>query len=71
MGFGERVNLNNLAKEISKREGKKRQVDITQIKEILSHLCDILAEEDYETGRSRIYTKMLSTGYKNQKHKDV
>ena len=36
--------LNKLAKEVARREGKKKQVDIAQIKEILGVLCDIFWE---------------------------
>lgn len=35
-----------LAKELAKREGKRKQVDIAQITEILGHLSDI-AYNDY------------------------
>jgi len=40
------VDLNQLAIEISKREGKKINLSIAQIKEVLGHLCDIV-DEDY------------------------
>lgn len=40
------MNLNQLAKEIAKREGKKKQTDIAQIKEIIGHLCDIFHEDE-------------------------
>lgn len=39
---GARMNLNELAKEICKREGKKKQVDIAQVKEVLRVLMDII-----------------------------
>jgi len=38
------MNLNDLAKEIAKREGGKVQVNIAQIKEIISVLGEILEE---------------------------
>ncbi len=38
------MNLNLLAVEICKREGKKKQVDIAQVKEILKVLIEILSE---------------------------
>lgn len=41
------MNLNQLAKEIAKREGKKVQVNIAQIKEILRVMNEILIGESY------------------------
>ena len=38
------INLNKIAKEVARREGKKRQVNIAQIKEVLRHTLDILAD---------------------------
>lgn len=38
------MNLNQLAKRISEKEGKKVQVNIAQIKEILKCLIEIAAE---------------------------
>lgn len=38
------MNLNELAKEIAKREGKKVQVNIAQIKEILRVMKDIFED---------------------------
>lgn len=38
------MNLNDLAKEICKREGKKVSVNIAQVKEILKILIDIFSE---------------------------
>ncbi len=40
------MNLNNLAREICKREGKKKQINIAQIKEIIRVLGEILNEMD-------------------------
>lgn len=37
------MNLNELAKEISKHEGLKKETDIAQIKEVLFVLCRLLA----------------------------
>lgn len=39
------MNLNTLAVEISKLEGKKVQVNIAQIKEVLRVLIDILSND--------------------------
>lgn len=39
------MNLNQLAKEITKHEGLKKQVDIAQVKEVLRVLADILASD--------------------------
>jgi hypothetical protein len=35
---------NQLAKELARREGLKKQVDIAQIKELIGHLSDIFYE---------------------------
>lgn len=39
------MTIKQLAKELAKREGLKKQVDIAQIQELLGHLSDILFEE--------------------------
>ena len=36
------MTIKQLAKELCKREGKKKQVDIAQMTEVLGHLADIL-----------------------------
>lgn len=41
------INLNKLAKRITLREGKKRQVNIAQVKEILSITLDELSKEKF------------------------
>lgn len=38
------MNLNQLAKELCKREGKNKQVDIAQMKEVLARQADLCAE---------------------------
>ena len=40
-----RINLNQFAVEISRREGGRKQVDIAQIKEVLRHTLALLGEE--------------------------
>jgi hypothetical protein len=37
------INQNNLAREISLREGLRKEVNIAQIKEVLKHTLNILA----------------------------
>jgi hypothetical protein len=39
------VNLHDLAKEVAKREGKKKSVDIAQIKEVIKILFEVLEEK--------------------------
>lgn len=41
------MNLNLLAKEICLREGKKKQVDIAQVKEVLKVTLEILKDETF------------------------
>lgn len=40
------MNMRKLAKEIAKKEGKKKSVSIAQIAEILGILSDLLAGKD-------------------------
>jgi hypothetical protein len=45
-------NVSGLAKELAKREGKKKQVDIAQLTEMLGHLSDIIFEQIRFSDRS-------------------
>jgi hypothetical protein len=56
------MNLNQLAKEICKREGKKKQVDIAQVKEVLGVLIEILSES------CEIGYQQVNFTEKSQKH---
>jgi hypothetical protein len=40
-------NLNTLAKEVARREGKKINLSIAQIKEVIRHMLAVLATVDY------------------------
>jgi len=40
-----KINMNKVAKLVSEWEGKKKEVDIAQIKEVVSIFLDILADE--------------------------
>jgi hypothetical protein len=40
----DKMNLNEFAKEICRREGKKKSVDIAQVKEIVRIIGDIFVE---------------------------
>ena len=55
------MNLNQLAVEISKREGGKQNLSIAQIKEVLRHMCDIIAE-DQEQGELAPSSRLLASG---------
>ncbi len=55
------LNLNNLAVEICRREGKKKQVNIAQVKEILKVLIEILSEEVTYDTREGFYLPIGST----------
>lgn len=59
------MNLNELAVEISRREGKKIQVNIAQIKEIVRCLHDILVEE------SEARQKAVKRVYKDLRKKNL
>lgn len=39
------MNIKKLVKELCRREGKKKQVDVAQMTEVVGHLSDILFSE--------------------------
>ena len=43
-------NMNELAVELTKREGGKVNLSIAQIKEVIGHLSDIIYEENIKFG---------------------
>ena len=53
------MNLNQLAVEISKREGGKINLSIAQIKEVIGHFCDIVVDE---VDKDMLYKKINDTG---------
>ena len=61
------MNMNDVAKEISKREKGKREVDIAQIKEILRVLGDMLQEMTLYD-RMRLINKMVNLSYRRKKN---
>lgn len=63
---------NKLAKELCKREGKKKQVNIAQIKEILGHLADIFWVEwcDENEIWTSTYRDLVALGEKRELKKD-
>lgn len=60
------MNMNQLAKEICKKEGKKKQINIAQVKEILGCLSDILLDRFIEDGM-QIYLELVKTGVRRSK----
>lgn len=40
------MNLNTLAKEVSTKEGGVQNLSIAQVKEVVRHTLDLLAQED-------------------------
>lgn len=56
-------NLNELAVEVTKREGKKVELSISQIKEVLKIICDLMFED------SGIILKMLGAANKSARKK--
>ncbi len=67
------MNLNQLAVEICKHEGKKKQVDIAQVKEVLKVLIEILSEEimSEELGWLGFLTEESLVFYNNKKAKQA
>lgn len=59
------MNLNTLAKEITKREGKKINLSIAQVKEVLSITLRLLAKLDEDEILDIVYR------YKKLKRKKV
>ena len=47
----ETMNLNHMAKKVAKLEGKKREVNIAQIKEVMKHTLNLLAKAKPEEVR--------------------
>lgn len=63
------MNLNTLAVQITKLEGKKTEVNIAQVKEVLSCLGYILNKAETEVGLSEssaIYDKLIAAGSKRK-----
>ena len=58
------MNLNELAKEVCKREGGKKQVDIAQVKEILRVLGDIAVRSNKG---SLIFDKIVKAALRRAK----
>jgi hypothetical protein len=57
-----------LALELCKREGKKKQVDIAQMSEIVGHLSDIFYEEylsNIEKPRGQAFSELLHVALSN------
>ncbi len=42
------MTIASIVKEVCKREGLKKQVQIAQVREIIAHLSDLSAEQDSE-----------------------
>lgn len=42
-----KINLNDVAVEVARMEAGKREVDITQIKEVMKDVCIVLGTHDY------------------------
>lgn len=61
------MTFQQLAVELCKREGKKKQVDIAQMSEILKNLCKILAEDPPELVAMRCLLKQVTNASKKNK----
>ncbi len=59
------TNLNSLAIEICKREQSNgREVNITEVKRVIRHLCDIIAEEWRRTFGLKLTSALRNAGQK-------
>lgn len=54
------MTIRKLALELCRREGRKRQVDIAQMREVLGHLSDMV----YGTSWSAIFVALIKNGQK-------
>lgn len=64
------MKINDIAKEIARREGKKSQARMGDIKEILGILADIFFD-DVMNGDMEIYPIFLNLGLKRDKKKNA
>lgn len=68
LGYGEKeMKINDIAKEIAKREGKKSQARIGDIREILGILADMI----YEFNTGQVMIPMLDLGEKRAKKRNA
>lgn len=68
------MTIKQLAKEICKREGLKKQVDIAQVTEIIGHVADIFWPEylNFDMGsdpKKYTYLNLVYLGQKREKKK--
>jgi hypothetical protein len=59
------MNMNQIAKEIAKREGRKSNANIGDIREILGILCDIFHEDRL----GLLAVRMMENGNRRAKRK--
>jgi len=67
------MKINDIAKEIAKREGKKSQARIGDIKEILGIVADMIFD-NYKSnnyGSTFVYTVLLHLGFKRAKKRNA
>lgn len=63
------TNLNQLAREITLREGKKKSISIAQVKEVLGILSDIIYSESMSGLYTGVCFLLCSNGEKRAKRK--
>jgi hypothetical protein len=68
------MSFKKVCSKIAKREGKKSQITIGNVREVMKIFTDIVAEENLKTGTSKslysivdIMTKKISKGKKTKK----
>lgn len=69
------VNLNDVAREVTLREGGKESISIAQVKEVIRHFIDVITEDNdlYDTVmclRKHGNVGCLETKSERQKFKD-
>lgn len=65
------MTIKKLIKELCKREGLKKQVDIAQVTEIVGHLAEIVFEEcEVSPGSIKVLEELVMLGQKRAKKKE-
>lgn len=64
------MKINELVKEICKREGLKKSVDVAQVREIVGHISDIFLERSLNSEEAlALSNELYKNGVKRAKKK--
>jgi len=65
------MTFKKLCLQLAKKEGLKKEVNIAQMREILSHLCDIIYDERVDQGYSKTLFLLITNGEKRNARKQT